>query len=115
MRLRLRIQGELSIHQFAQFVKREIKVFYTTLPMSGNSPLLMCFSLKHTVAFLIPFYFQKNFPQGKKLDCYQHFLLRISRIRLFLLTPNICSSIIKRAKPNRPDFTALNKKQEVKI
>lgn len=35
MRLRLRIQGELSILQIAQFVKRGNKNFYTTLPISG--------------------------------------------------------------------------------
>lgn len=37
MRLRLRIQGELSILQIAQFVKRGNKNFYTTLPMSDYS------------------------------------------------------------------------------
>lgn len=37
MRLRLRIQGELSILQIAQFVKRGNKNFYTTLPMNGYS------------------------------------------------------------------------------
>ncbi len=37
MRLRLRIQGELSILQIAQFVKRGNKNFYTTLPISDYS------------------------------------------------------------------------------
>ncbi len=104
MRLRLRIQGELSIHQIAQFVKRKNKYFYTTLPMSGNSPLQSVFHPSTRSAFSSLFIFLKNFPQGEKLDCYQHFLLRISRMHSFLLTSNICSSIIKRAKAEPPRF-----------
>lgn len=37
MRLRLRIQGELSILQIAQFVKPQNKNFYTTLTINNHS------------------------------------------------------------------------------
>ena len=36
MRLRLRIQGELSILQIAQFVKPQNKNFYTTLTINNH-------------------------------------------------------------------------------
>lgn len=92
MRLRLRIQGELSILQIAQFVKRGNKNFYTTLPISDYSlvgarfaparqmrqtakpgKLKPYFSLRSEPPMFftqaqgklfIPFYFQKNFTIG---------------------------------------------------
>lgn len=92
MRLRLRIQGELSILQIAQFVKRGNKNFYTTLPISDYSlvgarfaparqmrqtskpgNLKPHFSLRSEPPMFftqaqgrlfIPFYFQKNFTIG---------------------------------------------------
>jgi len=90
MRLRLRIQGELSILQIAQFVKRGNKNFYTTLPISDYSlvgarfaPVRQmrqtakpeslnriflygvsrrCFSRKHKADFLSLFIFKKISP-----------------------------------------------------